>query len=112
MYCFMARYMSDVLRFLRACGTGGSLLSLCAGFSEQVSEDELISRSKVVLNMHYFEPGQLGSIRIFDLLANGVAVVSELNADQQINPDLKDAIVAAPYRPTYRRSGIARSHHW
>ena len=59
--------------------------------------DELISRSKVVLNMHYFEPGRLEMIRIFDLLANRVAVVSELNADERINPDLKDAIVAAPY---------------
>ena len=40
--------------------------------------DDLIARSKVVLNMHYYEnPGLFESIRVSYLLANGVCVVSE-----------------------------------
>lgn len=39
--------------------------------------DRLIARSKVVLNVHFYENGILEWVRIFYLLANGKAVLSE-----------------------------------
>ena len=59
--------------------------------------DELISRSKVVINIHFYPNGRLEMIQIFDLLANGRTVVSEVNPDETVDDDLKDAIIAAPY---------------
>ena len=59
--------------------------------------DELISRSKVVLNIHFYPNGRLEMIRIFDLLVNARAVVSEVNPDKTFDDDLKDAFVGAPY---------------
>jgi len=59
--------------------------------------DELISRSKVVINIHFYPNGRSEIIRIFDLLANGRTVVSELNPDETVDDDLKDALIGAPY---------------
>jgi hypothetical protein len=39
--------------------------------------DALIARSKVVLNMHYYEPGEFESVRVSYLWANRKCVVSE-----------------------------------
>lgn len=45
--------------------------------------DAYISRSKIVLNMHFYEAKVLEVVRIFYLLANGVFVVSERGADTE-----------------------------
>jgi len=59
--------------------------------------DRLIARSKVVLNLHFYDSGQLEIIRIFDLLANKRAVVSEVNFGELMDTDLASAFVAATY---------------
>lgn len=59
--------------------------------------DQLITRSKVIINIHFYPNGHLEMIRIFDLLANGRAVVSELNAGELIDSDLVNAFLAIPY---------------
>jgi SAM-dependent methyltransferase len=59
--------------------------------------DKLIARSKVVINVHFYDNGRLELIRIFDLLANGRAVVSELNPGESVDADLVDAFVGVPY---------------
>ena len=59
--------------------------------------EHLISRSKVVINIHYYDNGRLELIRIFDLLANSRAVVSELNPEEMVDADLTGAFVAVPY---------------
>ncbi|TPL95893.1 hypothetical protein FJ960_27180 [Mesorhizobium sp. B2-3-11] len=59
--------------------------------------DGLIARSRVVLNLHFYDSGQLEIIRIFDLLANKRVVVSEVNAGEQVDADLDGAFVAATY---------------
>jgi SAM-dependent methyltransferase len=59
--------------------------------------DALIRRAKVVINIHYYDNGHLELIRLFDLLANGCAVVSELNAGEHVDEDLANALVFAPY---------------
>ena len=59
--------------------------------------DQLIARSKVVINIHFYDNGRLEMIRLFDLLANGRTIVSELNPGEFVDADLTDAFVTAPY---------------
>lgn len=59
--------------------------------------DELISRSKVVLNMHYYPTHIFEIVRVSYLLANHKAVVAECDFDTEIEDDLRDAVYAAPY---------------
>lgn len=52
----------------------------------------LISRSKLVLNLHYYEGAQLEMPRIQESLSLGVPVVSEATADQGDYENLKGAV--------------------
>jgi glycosyltransferase involved in cell wall biosynthesis len=61
------------------------------------SLDALIARAKVVINIHFYENGHLEVVRLFDLLANKCAVVSELNTGEMVDADLADALVLVPY---------------
>lgn len=60
--------------------------------------DSLISRAKIVLNLHFYDNGHTEMIRIMDLLANGKAVVTELNPGESLDDDLTDAVLAVPYQ--------------
>lgn len=56
--------------------------------------DELIARSKIVLNVHFYETQMFEAVRVSYLLTNAKAVVTE------ISPDLgnfRDAVAAFPY---------------
>lgn len=64
-------------------------------FGDQL--DRLIARSKVILNLHFYASGQFEIIRVFDLLANKRAVVSEVNSGELVDADLASAFVAATY---------------
>ena len=56
--------------------------------------DELIARSKIVLNLNLYERSKIFEIvRVSYLLANAKAVVSDIYPESQIDPDLKDAIL-------------------
>lgn len=46
-----------------------------------IARDALIARSKVILNMHYYEPGIFEQVRCSHLLANRCCVVSEESVD-------------------------------
>jgi GR25 family glycosyltransferase involved in LPS biosynthesis/glycosyltransferase involved in cell wall biosynthesis/SAM-dependent methyltransferase len=59
--------------------------------------DKLISRSKVVINIHFYDNGRMEMIRLFDLLTNGRTAVAELNPGETIDEDLRDVLVTAPY---------------
>jgi hypothetical protein len=59
--------------------------------------DELISRAKVVLNMHYYPTHIFEIVRVSYLLANHKAGVSECDPDTEIEDDLRDAVCAVPY---------------
>jgi hypothetical protein len=61
------------------------------------SRDALIARSKVVLNMHYYETNIFELVRVSYLLANRKAVVAEYNPGTEIDPDIVDAVQLAPY---------------
>lgn len=62
-----------------------------------LERDEWIARSRIVLNMHYYDSEIFEIIRCFYLMNNAVAVVSEENAHALINPIYRDGVVAAPY---------------
>lgn len=60
--------------------------------------DALIGRAKVVLNVHNHDDVKaLETPRVFYLLANRKAVVTEANPDVEIDDDLRSAFVAVPY---------------
>lgn len=105
---------SQILDDLRARGL--IVKAVFGVFGAQL--DELIARSKVVVNIHFYDNGRLEMIRLFDLFANGRAVVSELNPGELVDADLADAFVGAPYelladaaealvRDPERRSAVA-----
>ena len=60
--------------------------------------DKAIAEAKMVLNMHFYEAGIHELVRTSHLLANAKAVVSECNADTEIDDeDMRRAMLTAPY---------------
>ena len=59
--------------------------------------DALIARSKIVLNVHFYDAKVFEIVRISYLLANSKAVVTELSPDTEIDKDLSDAVLGLPY---------------
>jgi SAM-dependent methyltransferase len=59
--------------------------------------DELIARSKVVLNIHFYENGHFENTRVFYLLANRRAVVCEESSVGDVDSDLAGSLMMAPY---------------
>jgi hypothetical protein len=57
----------------------------------------MISRSKIVLNHHFYDCQIFEIVRIFYLLTNSVAVVGEVNDATNIQQIYKNAIYHAPY---------------
>jgi len=56
------------------------------------ARDELIARSKVVLNLHYYDTRIFEIARVSYLLANRKAVVSERSDETEMEPQLADAV--------------------
>jgi len=59
--------------------------------------DRWIARSKLVLNLHFYEDKVHEIVRTFYLLANRKAVVCECDEATEIDPVLKDAMACVPY---------------
>jgi len=59
--------------------------------------DQLISRSKLVLNHHFYESQIFEIVRVFYLLTNSIAVVGEVNPTSSIDPIYLNGIFASPY---------------
>ena len=59
--------------------------------------DWYISRSKVVVNIHFYESKIFEIIRVSYLLSNCKAVVSEIDDETEIDPMIKNAIVGVSY---------------
>jgi hypothetical protein len=84
----------SILKALEATGLSLTIASDVYG----TERDALIARSKVVINIHTHDGIKaLETPRIFYLLANGKAVVTERKADVEIEEDLRNAMVCAPY---------------
>lgn len=85
---------APVLDGLRQTGLNVLIVSDVYG----AERDALIARAKVVLNVHNHDGIKaLETPRIFYLLANRKAVVTEMKGDVPIDEDLKSAMVCAPY---------------
>jgi len=61
------------------------------------NRDEWIQRSKVVINIHYYNSYIFEVIRVFYLLTNSIAVVGEVNESTSIDPMCQDGIYSAKY---------------
>lgn len=59
--------------------------------------DKYIARSRVVLNMHFYEDSIFEIVRVSFLLINRKAVVAEVNDDTEIDEDLIGCIYPAKY---------------
>ena len=59
--------------------------------------DEWISRAKVVLDHNHYDYNIFNVVRVFYLLTNGVAVVSEAKETTEIEPQSKEGVIASPY---------------
>ncbi|KWB79379.1 hypothetical protein [Burkholderia ubonensis] len=59
--------------------------------------DALIARAKLVLNMHYYESHIFEIVRVFYLMTNGSAVVSEVGATTSIDVAYIPGIYCVPY---------------
>lgn len=82
-----------ILDALRAAG-----LRVHAAFGVYGAQrDALIARSRVVLNMHYYDSSIFEIVRVSYLLANRKAVVTECHAGTEIDADMRDAVAPAPY---------------
>jgi SAM-dependent methyltransferase len=85
--------------------------------------DALIARSKIVLNIHFYEAKVFEIVRISYLLANSKAVVTECSPDT-IEAGLSDCVRAVPYeaivenccsllnKDAERRGLESRGFHW
>ncbi len=61
------------------------------------ARDALISRAKVVLNMHYYDSSIFEVVRVSYLLTNRKAVVAECHLGTEVEPELREAVRAVPY---------------
>lgn len=59
--------------------------------------DDLIARSKLVLNVHFYETKVFEIVRASYLLANSKAVVTECSPDAAMEKGLTDCVLALPY---------------
>src|SRR5580658_1146488 len=59
--------------------------------------DELIARSKIILNVHFYDAKIFEIVRVSYLLGNSKAVVTECSSDTEIEEGLADSVLALPY---------------
>jgi hypothetical protein len=82
-----------ILNALKACGYN---VAVVFGLYGQ-ERDRLIARSKIVLNLHYYDSKIFEIIRVFYLMTNSKAVVSEISCDTHIDPIYLDGFYSASY---------------
>jgi SAM-dependent methyltransferase len=59
--------------------------------------DKLIARSKIVLNVHFYDAKIFEIVRVSYLLANSKAVVAECSPGTEIEPELATSVLGVPY---------------
>jgi hypothetical protein len=74
---------------------GLNVVVLFGAYGEE--RDRAIARAKVVLIVHFYEAKIFEIVRAAYLLSNRKAVVAECGPDTFVEPELRDAICAAPY---------------
>lgn len=83
-------------RILSALKNAGAKVKVLFGvYGEQ--RDEMIARSKIVLNINFYDEKILEIVRVSYLLANSKAVVTEHAHDPRIDEGLSEAVLSASY---------------
>ena len=59
--------------------------------------DDLIARSKLILNMHMYDSKIFEIVRVFYLLTNSIPVLTEAGSDTKFNNDFLDLICKSTY---------------
>jgi hypothetical protein len=60
--------------------------------------DDLIARSKLVLNLHYYDSEIFEVVRVFYLLSNSIPVVGEINPSTVVSDIYKNSVLGVPYQ--------------
>lgn len=84
---------SQVVQALR--DAGANVHTVFGVYGKQ--RDELIARSKVVLNVHFYDAKIFEIVRVSYLLANSKAVVTECSLDTEIETGLADSVLSCTY---------------
>lgn len=82
------RICDEIQRFAR-------LVSVTGVYGEELWN--LVSRAKLVLNLHSYSTHIFESVRVSYLLSNNKAVLSEVNVDTELPAHFAGAICSAPY---------------
>jgi SAM-dependent methyltransferase len=83
-------------RILKSLKDSGATVHTAFGVYGK-ERDELIARSKIVLNIHFYDAKIFEIVRVSYLLANSKAVVSECCDGTEIDADLADSLMLVPY---------------
>ena len=73
-----------IIELLKENGINAKLESKCIG-NEKIN---MISKSKIILNIHYYNPSYQETYRILEGLQYGACVISELSEDEYIDNNL------------------------
>lgn len=65
--------------------------------------DKIIARSKIILNIHYYEARVFEIVRVSYLLANRKFVISELGQDEEIEKPFLHGVVFSDYKELVKR---------
>ncbi|MGH9498665.1 MAG: class I SAM-dependent methyltransferase [Terriglobales bacterium] len=84
------------MRILNALSDAGATVQVAFGVYGK-DRDQLIARSKVVLDVHFFDNKAFNAPRIAYLLANSKAVVAERSSEIELEREASGAFVALPY---------------
>lgn len=93
-YGYMNERRSNIIKELEKRGLKAVGVEKVFG----AERDFLIARSKVVLNIHYYIPGSLETLRLGYLLANKKLIVSECNSDTEIHSGYEETCIFCPYK--------------
>lgn len=93
-YGWMTPRRNGIVEELKRCGLNVVDTSSCYGGGR----DNLISRSKVVLNVHHDGRDRFEIVRCSYLMANSTCIVSEASSDDDEYADLKGGLSISPYR--------------
>lgn len=61
------------------------------------ARDALIARARLVLNVHFYQPGHFEVLRVGYPMANRKAVLNEVNPGETVDADLEPGLACAPF---------------
>ena len=92
-FAWMTPRRLRIIQDLRNAGLKVFASDCCYGGAR----DNILSRSKAALNVHHDGRSMFEIVRVSYLLANGKFVISEESSDDTDYPDLREALILAPY---------------